>query len=187
MDAVTLLGIALALSMDAFAVALATGISLAPLTGRRVFRMAFHFGLFQALMPIAGWTAGRVISDFIGTFDHWVAFGLLLFVGGKMIFDVLHGGDASRTRQDPTRGWDLVLLSIATSIDALAVGLSMALLGSSIIIPALVIGVITASLTAIGMLLGRKIGNLWGKRVEVVGGLILIAIGVNIVVEHLTA
>ena len=185
MDVVTLLGIAVALAMDAFAVAVATGLSIVPLTRRHVFRMAFHFGLFQALMPVAGWAAGRMISDVIGAFDHWVAFGLLTFVGGKMLIGAFRGGDATRTAQDPTRGWELILLSIATSIDALAVGLSLAVLGSTILIPALVIGVVAAFLTATGMVLGRKIGILWGKRVEVLGGLILIAIGVNIVVEHL--
>ncbi len=186
MDLLTLLGIALALAMDAFAVAVATGITLCPLTRRQVFRMAFHFGLFQALMPVIGWLAGRAVLDVISAFDHWVAFGLLLFVGTRMLIGALRHEDEHPVCQDPTRGWELVVLSVATSIDALAVGLSLAVLGATILVPALVIGLVAALLTAIGMVLGRRIGNLWGRRVEVLGGLILIGIGVSILVRHLS-
>lgn len=180
----SLLAIAVALAMDAFAVAVVTGLSLNPLTRRHVFRLAFHFGLFQALMPLAGWIAGRAVHGYIEAFDHWIAFALLAFVGGRMILGAMGGDEENRSVGDPTRGWDLILLSVATSIDALAVGLSLAMLGLTILLPALVIGVIAASLTTLGMLIGRRIGTLWGKRVEVLGGLILIAIGIKIVLEH---
>jgi putative Mn2+ efflux pump MntP len=181
----SLVGIALALAMDAFAVAAVTGLADMPLTGRRIFRLAFHFGLFQALMPTAGWAAGRAVYRWVEPFDHWVAFALLLLVGGRMIWGATHGREEERAPKDATRGWSLVVLSVATSIDALAVGLSIAMVGSPILVPALVIGVVTATLTAGGMLLGRWIGAAWGKRVEVLGGAILIAIGIRIVVAHL--
>jgi manganese efflux pump family protein len=176
--------VAVALAIDAFAVAVVTGLSLA-ITKRRVFRLAFHFGVFQALMPVLGWFAGNAIHRYIAAFDHWVAFGLLAVVGGKMIVGALLDSDAERAPADPTRGWDLVLLSVATSIDALAVGLSLAMLGSSIVVPAAMIGVITAAITVTGMLLGRRVGASWGPRIEVVGGVVLVVIGVKIVAQHM--
>ena len=185
MDWVSLIGIAVALSMDAVAVAIVTGLTLKPLTKRRIFRLAFHFGLFQALMPIAGWSAGHAIQGYVSAFDHWIALALLAFVGGRMIHGSLRDGGAKRAASDPTAGWDLVILSIATSIDALAVGFSLAIIGSTIVLPALVIGAVTGSLTTAGMLLGGRIGAIWGKRVEILGGLILIGIGVKIVIEHI--
>ena len=181
----SLFAIALALAMDAFAVAIVTGLADMPLTRRRVFRLAFHFGLFQALMPALGWAAGRVVYRWVEPFDHWVAFALLAFVGGRMVWGALHAEPAERAPGDHTRGWSLVMLSVATSIDALAVGLSMAMVGTGILIPALVIGLVAAALTAAGMLLGRWIGGAWGTRVEVLGGVILIAIGIRIVAVHL--
>ena len=186
MDWMSVTALAVALAMDAFAVAIVTGLTIKPLTGRHVFRLAFHFGLFQFLMPIIGWAAGYAVQKHIADFDHWVAFGLLGFIGGKMIWGSLRGDSQGRnSRNDPTSGWQLIVLSIATSIDALAVGLSLGLIGSAIVKPALIIGVVAAGFTTIGMALGRKIGSGWGKRVEVVGGLILIAIGVKILVDHL--
>ena len=181
----SLMALAVALAMDAFAVAIVTGLAVSPLTHRHVFRLAFHFGLFQALMPAIGWSAGFAVQKHIAAFDHWFAFCLLAMVGGKMIRSALSGGHEGRnSSSDPTSGWELVMLSVATSIDALAVGLSLALVGSAIVLPALVIGVVAAAFTCIGMLLGRQIGIRWGKRVEVFGGLILLAIGIKIVVEH---
>ena len=183
----SLLAISVALAMDAFAVALVTGLTLRLPTRRQVFRLAFHFGLFQAVMPVFGWVAGNVVHGYIEAFDHWVAFGLLAFVGGRMVRGALRGGEEERSSRDPTSGWVLVLLSVATSIDALAVGLSLAMIGSTIVVPALVIGLVAAAFTAAGMVLGRRIGSLWGKRVEVVGGIILVAIGARILAHHLLA
>jgi putative Mn2+ efflux pump MntP len=186
MDLLSVTALAVALAMDAFAVAIVTGLTVKPLTRRHVFRLAFHFGLFQFFMPIIGWAAGTAVQKHIADFDHWVAFGLLSFIGGKMIWGSLSGdGQESDSRNDPTWGWQLVVLSIATSIDALAVGLSLGLIGSAIIKPAVIIGIVAAGFTAIGMVLGRKIGSVWSKRVEIAGGLILMAIGVKIVVDHL--
>jgi len=181
-----LLAVAVALAMDAFAVAVVAGLTVDPITGRHVFRLAFHFGLFQALMPVIGWWAGGAIQQYISRFDHWVAFGLLTVVGARMILGALRGEEHDNDGPDPTRGWQLVMLSIATSVDALAVGLSLAALGMPIAGPAVAIGVVAATLTMVGMLLGRRIGSSWGRRVEIVGGLILVAIGVKILVEHTT-
>ena len=183
MDWFTIFGIALALAMDAFAVALAAGAVLNPLTGRHLFRLGFHFGLFQALMPIAGWLIGMTGQKWIAAYDHWIAFGLLAYVGGRMIKEALDEEKEEKTT-DPTRGLTMVMLSVATSIDALAVGLSIAMLGVSVWVPAAVIGVVACVLTVAGMLLGRRLGDNWGKRVEVCGGLVLCIIGVKILLEH---
>lgn len=185
MNSLNLLALAVALAMDAFAVAVVAGLTIEPLTRRHVFRLAFHFGLFQALMPAIGWTAGIAVHRVLAAFDHWIAFGLLAFVGGKMIFGALFGdGETLDPSHDPTSGWSLVIFSVATSIDALTVGLTLGVIGSSILAPVLVIGVVAAAFTVSGMFLGRLIGVRWGKRVEVLGGLILLGIGIKIVLKH---
>jgi putative Mn2+ efflux pump MntP len=178
------LGLAVGLAMDALAVAMATGLVLKHLTFRHVFRLAFHFGLFQFLMPVLGWLAGRTVEAHIREVDHWIAFGLLAFVGGKMLWEARRKEAEARTG-DPTRGWMLVLLSLATSIDALAVGLSMAFLQVSIWLPSVVIGLVACAFTATGILFGSRIGGRLGRWPEVVGGLVLLGIGVKILVEHL--
>jgi manganese efflux pump family protein len=183
MDWLSILGIAVALAMDAFAVALAAGTVLNPLTSRHLFRFGFHFGLFQFLMPVIGWLAGLTVQKWITDYDHWIAFILLAFVGGKMIWEALKHDDESMAT-DPTRGTTLVMLAVATSIDALAVGLTLAMLGVGIWRPAVVIGLVAAILTVVGMLLGRRLGQIWGKRVEICGGLILFGIGLKILIEH---
>ena len=178
------LAVALALAMDAFAVSLGAGATEYARTPRARFRLSFHFGLFQCLMPITGWLLGTSVSRYIASVDHWIAFALLGLVGGRMIRAAPSEEETAPSR-DPSRGMTLVMLSVATSIDALAVGLSIAMIGAAILVPALVIGVVAAALTAAGMLLGRWIGAAWGKRVEVLGGAILIAIGIRIVTGHL--
>lgn len=181
----TLFALACALAMDAFAVAIATGLTLSPLRGPQVLRMAAAFGLFQGLMPVIGWAAGRAVYAHIAAFDHWIAFGLLALIGGKMVWGALRQTPEEDPRAgDPTTGLPLLLLALATSIDALAAGISLALVRDSILAPALVIGLVTAGFTATGMALGRRIGALWGPRVEVLGGLVLISLGVKIVLEH---
>lgn len=184
MDWMTIFGIAVALAMDAFAVALAAGAVLNPLTGRHLFRFGFHFGLFQALMPVLGWLVGMSVQKWISAYDHWIAFVLLGFVGGRMIVEAFEEKDEKKAASDPTRGMTMVMLSVATSIDALAVGLSLAMLEVSVWVPAAVIGVVAGMLTVFGMLLGRKLGGNWGKRVEVCGGLVLCGIGLKILLEH---
>jgi putative Mn2+ efflux pump MntP len=182
-----LLALAVALAMDAFAVALVTGLAQRPLRPAPLARMSLAFGAFQAGMPVLGWLAGRAVYQYIGAVDHWIAFGLLAFVGGKMIHEARQDGDEGTKPGDPTRGLPLLLLSIATSIDALAVGLSLSMLGQPIAFAATVIGVVCAGFTAAGMSLGGRIGDRWGARVEVFGGIILIGIGVKILLEHLFA
>jgi putative Mn2+ efflux pump MntP len=184
MDSLTLAVIAVALALDAFAVALATGLTLPQLTNRHLFRFGFHFGLFQAMMPVLGWLAGITLREKIEAIDHWIAFTLLFCVGAKMLWDALHQDEENSRTCDPTKGLSLVMLSIATSIDALAVGLSLAVLGVKIWIPALVIGLTAAVLTVAGMLFGRRLGSAWGFRVELIGGFLLIAIGLKILLEH---
>ncbi|GFO63752.1 manganese efflux pump MntP family protein [Geomonas paludis] len=183
MDWISIFGIALALAMDAFAVALATGAVLNPVTGRHLFRLGFHFGLFQALMPIAGWLLGLTVQKWITAYDHWIAFGLLAYVGGRMIVEAFEE-DEDTAPSDPTKGLTMVMLSVATSIDAFAVGLSLAMLGVSVWVPSVVIGLVAGVLTVTGMLLGRRLGDNWGKRVEVCGGVVLCLIGLKILLEH---
>lgn len=180
--------IAVGLAMDAFAVAIATTVSLGRVTGRQLFRFSWHFGLFQAMMPVAGWAIGQTVAAYIAAFGPWLAFGLLAWVGGKAIVAALRGGsERPAAASDPTRGASLVILSVATSIDAFAVGLSFAFLNVTIWWPAFVIGIVAGVITLSGMLLGSRLGSRLGRHVEVLGGLILIGIGAKILVEHLMA
>jgi putative Mn2+ efflux pump MntP len=186
MDFVVVLGMAVALAMDCFAVALGMSCGHGKLSGGQTFRLALSFALFQFAMPIIGWFAGENLLRYIEGFDHWIAFGLLALVGGKMIresFGVQKGDEEPPA--DRTRGLSIVVLSVATSIDALAVGLSLAVLRTNILFPAAVIGIICFVLTVAGSKLGPVVGRIAGKRAELAGGLILVAIGIKILVEHL--
>ena len=179
-----LISIAFALAMDAFAVAIAVGCRLERLSYRPVFRLSFHFGLFQFLMPIIGWVLGRQVERYVYSFDHWIALVLLAFIGGKMIWESFSHDGRQTALTDPTRKWSLIGLSIATSIDALAVGLSLALLNVQIVSASIVIGIVAAGMTLIGLKSGRALGDKFGHRMELIGGLILFAIGVKIVLQH---
>lgn len=183
MDFWPVLGVAFGLAMDAFSVAVATGLALETVTHRQSFRLSFHFGLFQFLMPVAGWLAGAAVESYFSTYGYWFAFAILAYVGGKMVKDSF-GDDGETVRGDPTRGLSLIFLSIATSIDAFAVGLGLALIGTPVLEASIVIGVVAAAMTFIGLRLGKPIGSLLGRRMETFGGLVLIAIGVKIVLEH---
>jgi len=183
MSIIEVLLVALSMAIDAFAVCLAAGALPGVQGPRPAFRLAFHFGLFQFIMPIIGWLAGSTIEPLIRGLDHWVAFGLLAFVGGRILYSALRSEDTLLT--DPSRGWILVLLSIAVSIDALAVGLSLGLLGVSVGYPALLIGVTTGVLSLVGLRLGLVAGRRLGKPVKLVGGLVLIGIGLRILLQHL--
>ena len=180
--------LALALSMDAFAVAIATGIHLCTVNTRQYFRLSFHFGLFQFIMPVIGYAAGLTFRSAIETWDHWVAFALLALVGGKMIIDAFADDEEEEnaTCIDPTKGSRLIVLSVATSIDALAVGLSFAMLQQSIWVPATAIGVICAVVTFAGVYIGKMTSNAMnlGSRAACLGGIVLVAIGVRILFEH---
>ncbi|NOZ23192.1 MAG: manganese efflux pump [Planctomycetes bacterium] len=184
MDTITLLFIAVGLAMDAFAVSVGAGIVLDKITARRTFRLGFHFGLFQFMMPVIGWAAGRSVYTWIAAFDHWIAFALLGYIGARMIREALKP-EGEREFIDPTKGWMLVTLSVATSLDALAVGLSLAALNVSIWYPSIIIGIVAATFTSVGMHLGKHVGRAWGRRAEIVGGVILWIIAFRIVIQHL--
>jgi putative Mn2+ efflux pump MntP len=184
MDLISTILVAVGLAMDAFAVSLGAGTSGKARSFRPFFRLSFHFGLFQAGMTFLGWLAGSSIARWIEGFDHWVAFGLLVFVGGRMILSGL-GKESERKDVDLSRGGMLVMVSIATSIDALAVGLGLALVDVNIIEACLVIGTITLGLSVVGLLAGGMLGEKFGKRMEILGGLILIGIGLRILISHL--
>lgn len=184
-DLIPLVLVAFGLSADCFAVALSSSVSSCSNSWPRVFRVAFSFGAFQALMPALGWLLGRTFVDFISGFDHWIAFALLGFVGGKMLYRSLRAREGREGVGDITRGWGLITMSIATSIDALAVGLSLALLDTNVLLASLVIGVVAAGITATGFMVGRRAGKMMGRRAETLGGLILLAIAVRILLSDL--
>lgn len=185
MNTVEVLLIALALAMDAFAVSIAAGLTVDEVTPRHVFRMGFHFGLFQFLMPVLGYYAGLSFAEQVSAIDHWLAFGLLTGVGLKMLWEARRRDDPQAARQDPTRGLTLVTLSVATSIDAAAVGLSLALSGAGIWFPAIVIGLVAGLLSAAGIGWGRRLGGRFDRWAEAAGGLVLILIGLRILAAHL--
>jgi len=189
MHILTTLGIAVALAMDAFAVALATGVCLKQVSPRQTFRLSWHFGLFQAMMPIIGWTIGFTVEGYVTAYAHWLAFSMLALVGSNMLKEAIGAKDEEDTcvqKKDATKGMTMVMLSLATSIDALAVGLSMSILRISIIYPAIIIGIIAALFTIIGLHLGRKISRVaWlSSWAEIAGGLLLWLIGLNILRER---
>ena len=175
--------LAAALSMDAFAVCVASCSSGRVAGLRASLRLSLHTGLFQGLMPVLGWLAGRGLAAFVLSWNHWIAFGLLAFVGTRMIREGRSGPE--RRRGDPSRGWMLITICLATSIDAFAVGLSLALLDRPILLPAVVIGAVTAAVAFFGTGVGRRLGRLSGSRAEIAGGLVLWAIGIRILLSHL--
>ena len=185
MNWLNVLGISIGLAMDAFAVSIAAALAVAPVTFRHLFRLSFHFGLFQFMMPLVGWLAGRTLAAHISRYDHWVAFGLLGLVGLKMLWDA-RGEKKPDSASDPTRGLTLVALSVATSIDALAVGVSLAMLDGSIWLPCMIIGLVAAAFSAVGVGMGTRIGSKAGRWAEAAGGGILMTIGTRILVTHLT-
>jgi len=189
MNLLTILGIAVALAMDAFAVAIATGVSLKQVSIRQTFRLSWHFGLFQALMPVIGWLLGASVQGYMEAYAHWVAFILLAVVGTNMLKEAVlrdDEEDEEKPRKDATKGMTLVMLSIATSIDALAVGLSMSMLRVSIVTPAIIIGIVAGLFTIGGLHLGKKVSRLtWlSTWAEIIGGLVLWLIGLNILREN---
>jgi putative Mn2+ efflux pump MntP len=182
MNLITVIGIGVGLSMDALAVSVINGFIIRKLRIRYAFRIALSFGFFQALMPVLGWAAGLSFRKYIQNVDHWVAFLLLCIIGGKMICE---SRSCKEERRDCLQFPVLFILSIATSIDALAVGLSFSFLQVEIIIPAIIIGVVTFVICLTGIYVGDKIGRFIGNKIELIGGFILIAIGIKIVIEHL--
>jgi putative Mn2+ efflux pump MntP len=186
MSLILVLGVAVALAMDCFAVTLGMACGSKELTMKQAVRMAAYFGGFQFVMPVAGWLAGDKLLGFIKNFDHWVAFGLLALIGGRMIYESFELSEEEKIcRPDQTQGTRLLVLSLATSIDAMAVGLSLGVIRTGIFYPAAVIGATSFVLTIAGAKLGPIAGRVAGRRAELLGGLILIGIGVKILIEHL--
>jgi len=186
MGLIEILMIAVGLAMDAFAVSLGAGASGRAVGGRAVFRLSFHFGLFQFMMPVIGWFLGSRIVPFLSSVDHWITFGLLVFVGVRMLRSGWNP-DGESLSTDPSRGFTLVMLAIATSIDAFAIGLSLAMLRIEIWYPSIVIGVVTSGLSLLGLALGSRFGARLGRGMEVAGGAILNLIGLRILLSHLFA
>lgn len=187
MDFLSIFLIAVSLAMDALAAALSTGMCVGKTCWRDAARIGLYFGGFQFAMTLAGWLLGCSVSSFIGQVDHWIAFGLLLFIGGKMIYEAVR----SRLRDeicdfDPMARKRLLMLAVATSIDALAMGISFALIQLRVFTAALTIGAVTFVLSAAGYLAGKRLNGLFRKYAEIAGGVLLIAIGIRILIEHLT-
>lgn len=169
--------LALGLGADAFSVAVGVGFSGA--SARQLFRLSWHFGLFQFFMPLVGWLLGRHLVAFISQYDHWVAFSLLALIGSKMLWEAFRPQAEGKARiegpkGDPTRGWSLVLLSLATSIDALGAGLGMAFMGGSLLPACLIIGIVVGLMTLLGMKIGNRVSQRLGPCCEALGGVVLL-------------
>ncbi|MFC4615930.1 manganese efflux pump MntP family protein [Cellulomonas algicola] len=177
--------IALSLSADAFAVALGKGLHIRRLSFRDTAAIAVAFGAFQGLMPLLGWLLGVRLADSITEVDHWIAFGLLAVIGGKMLYEAFTQGDDDEPDEDHIGLRELLVLSVATSIDALAVGIGFAFLDVPIVGAAVLIGVVTLVVSLAGVLIGHRVGVRFRGPAEVVGGVILILIGVRILLDHL--
>ncbi len=192
MDPITLFGIAFGLSLDAFTVSVTNSTVIRNLEIKHGLRMSVFFGFFQMIMPIIGWAAGTSFTDYIRDIDHWIAFGLLAFVGGRMIWSGLPFNRNDRGNkcdngfgQDCRRLPTLLMMSVATSIDAMAVGLTFAMIKIPAIFPSLVIGIITFIVSLAGYFLGRSVGNKLNFKLDIIGGIVLIGIGIKILLEHL--
>ena len=187
MSTVEILLIGIGLSMDAFAVAICKGLGMRRINYRHTFIIALFFGGFQALMPFLGWLLGSRFAQYITRYDHWIAFVLLLFIGGKMVWDTLHedGKEEEEFAKERLDLKELLLMAVATSIDALAVGVTFAFLDVDIVSAVIFIGVITFIFSAVGVKIGSIFGAKYKSKSEFLGGLVLICIGVKILLEHL--
>jgi len=184
MSLLTILFTGVGLSMDAVAVSVSSGMTLAAPRRRNALKMALWFGAFQALMPAVGFALGIAFKEWVAAFDHWIAFGLLSFIGVKMIREAFAEEPAAAVGDDSLSTRRLLVLAVATSIDALAVGVSFSLLDIRLLHTVAIIGLTTFTLCYPAALLGRKLGEIFAHRAEIAGGLVLIAIGIRILVEH---
>jgi len=183
MGFVTITVMAVGLAMDAFAVSVVSGATYKRLHVRHALRMAGFFGGFQAVMPLIGYMAGMTVREYASAWDHWIAFGLLAGVGGKMIYESFKIEEAEKHR-NPANIIVLLILSVATSIDALAIGVTLSMVANAVVAAAIIIGVITFGLSLAGVYIGKRFGHFFENKIEIAGGLILIGIGVKIVLEH---
>ncbi len=177
--------IAIGLAMDAFAVSIASGLCIKRLKPQHALKIAFFFGAFQAVMPALGWLAARSLSSLLTHIDHWLAFILLSSIGGRMIYESRKERE-DKKMMNPLKLYILLVLSVATSIDALAVGITFAFLNVTIITPVAIIGIVTFSLSFVGVYIGNRMGHFFERKIEVLGGLILIGIGLKILIQHLS-
>lgn len=184
MELFTIVLIAFGLTGDTLAVSVSTGLSLTQIRFTQALKIAFVLAVFQSLMPLMGWFLGLQIKELIRDFDHWVAFLLLAAIGGKMIWESLENSD-DESSFNPLKLNVLVGIAVATSIDALVVGVSFAFIESNILLSVAIIGFLTFMVSMTGVLIGKKTGHLFGRKVEIIGGLILIGIGTKILIEHL--
>ena len=185
MTLLSLILISIALAMDSFAVSISAGLAMKKVRLRQMGKISLLFALFQGVMPILGWLAGVYFEPYIKRFDHWIAFILLCAIGGKMIWEAIDK-QTDAPAINPYCNRTITALAFATSIDALAIGLSFSILDYAILMPAFVIGLITFIFSLGGLTLGVKLGNVCGTKIELVGGIILVGIGIKIVLEHLT-
>ncbi len=181
MNTVTILIISIGLAMDAFAVSISSGIAIKKLKIKNFIKIGSFFGIFQGIMPVLGWSLGRSFSKYIESYSRWIAFFLLVLIGGKMIYESFIIKETEK-ETDILSMINLLFLAIATSIDALAVGIAFSVLDINIIKPAIIIGGVTFIMSVIGVYIGDKLGDLFGKKIEIAGGLILILIGIKILV-----
>lgn len=187
MDWVQLVLIAVSLSMDAFAVALCKGLCMKRINYRHAGVIALAFGFFQGMMPLIGWFLGKQFEQYITPIDHWIAFVLLGYIGGKMIWDALHENNEGQACDIEERLdlKELLIMAVATSIDALAVGITFAFLQISIVPSVCAIGLITFALSFVGVIVGNRFGNKFQSKAQLAGGTVLVLIGLKILLEHL--
>lgn len=188
MGFIELFVIGVGLSMDAFAVAVCKGLGMKMVNWRHAFVIALMFGGFQGLMPLIGWALGSQLTSLIEPVDHWIAFILLVFIGGKMLRDAFRGDDGCETcgcAEEKLDMRELLMMAVATSIDALAVGVTFAFLGVNVMAAVVVIGVTTFALSFVGVVVGNRFGARFEKPATVAGGVVLVLIGLKILLEHL--
>lgn len=183
MGHITLIFVAISLAMDAFTVSVAKGISLKEVKSKQAAKVALFFGGFQALMPFIGWFCGQSFEKYINEFSHWIALILLCSIGGKMLYESFQD-DEDEKDEDPLNIKSLIILAVATSIDALAVGVTFAFLKVNIFLAIALIGIITFIISYLGVILGNKVGKYFKNYAEIVGGIVLIIIGISIFLQH---
>lgn len=196
MDIISVLFIAIALAMDAFSVSITSGMVLKKVKFGASFKIGIFFGVFQFIMPCIGYFLGSAFASLITSFDHWIAFILLGFIGGKMLYEAIKDSDEEENIKNPLDNKLLTMLAIATSIDALAVGVTFATMGMAVMLPCTlsqlallqssgIIGIVAFLISFAGVHIGGKFGNLFGNKAEILGGIVLIGIGAKILIEHL--
>lgn len=185
MGTLILITIAIGLAIDSFAVSISAGIALKKIHLSVMGKISLTFAFFQGMMPVVGWSIGRSFKEYIEAYDHWIAFGLLSIIGGKMVYESFDKSDDAKCALNPYCKKTITALSVATSIDALAVGVSFSILGLEIVSPALIIGLVTFIFSFGGLIIGIKLGNFHRRKIEFAGGVILVGIGIKILVDHL--